>query len=269
MKWGLCRSFRTIPPGAVASLDYLEESVQRFLVPERSQEEFAANLHAARAIPLPIETANGFFPGDLKLVETPTQQVDRPRLERYVRMALRRAEQAGIRLIVFGSGSARACPPGDDQHAALRQLAEYLATWSRWACEHGVTIVLEPLRTEETNLLNTVAQSGEFVARIAPSGAKLLVDTYHMSCNHEDPATILPWGRLLAHVHVAEGEGRSAPGTHGQDFRPTFSMLRQAGYDQRISIECQWDDLAAQLPPAIALLKAQWAASVQERGGAV
>ncbi len=258
MKFGICASFREIQALNTLPFDYLEESVVRFLTPEQPDEIFAGRLRDARALPVPIEAANSFFPADLPLVSSPKQAIDRPRIERYVQTTLQRAEQAGIHVIVFGSGPARACPPDYDHAAAVHQLTDHLSTWSVWAHDHGVTLVLEPLRYEETNILNTVAESGAAVAPIASSGARLLADTYHMACNGEDPTTILPWSALLAHVHVAEKEDRAAPGTHGEDFRSYFSALHRAGYDLRISIECRWHNFAAEVAPAIAALKEQW-----------
>jgi sugar phosphate isomerase/epimerase len=261
MKFGICAQFRNVTALEHIAFDYLEVGVQPFLQPERSQEEFEVLLSEARSLPLPIEAANGLLPAEIKLVATPTQQIDRARIERYIRTTLYRAEQVGIKIIVFGSGGARTCPAGYDKVAAESQIEEHLATWSRWAREHGVQMVLEPLRYAEANTLNTVAESGALVSRIANSGARLLADTYHMASNQEDPQTILLYGNLLEHVHVAELEGRSAPGRHGEDLRPYFSVLRQAGYDQRISIECRWNDFAAEVEPALAVLKEQWATS--------
>jgi sugar phosphate isomerase/epimerase len=258
MRIGICASFHQAPQISRFPIDYLEVNAQSFFQPEQSQEAFLERLGEARRLPIPIEVANGFFPGDLKLVETPTQPIDRQRIERYVRTALRRAEQAGIRLIVFGSGTARACPPRYDQEDATRQIRQHLAIWSEWAREYGVGFVLEPLRYEETNVLNTVEESGALVAEIASSGAKLLIDTFHLSNNGEDPETITPYLPLLAHVHVAERQGRAAPGRHGEDLRPYFSVLRRAGYDGRISLECHWHDFPAEVLPAITALREQW-----------
>src|SRR5438067_9068176 len=258
MKLGVCA-----PVGEVAGLsdvpvDYLEESVQRFLVPERPREAFAENLRRARSLPVPIEAANSLLPPDLVLVQTPRQQVDAVRLEWYIRTALERAEQSGIRVIVFGSGAARACPPDWDRADAERQIGEHLARWSVWARAYGVTLALEPLRYDETNTLNTVAEGGALVRGIAASGATLLADLYHMACNGEPPDSILPWASLLAHTHVAEQEGRTAPGRHGDDFRPYLAALQRAGYDGRMSIECTWHEFPAEVGPAMAALRRQW-----------
>ncbi len=261
MKFGVCASYRQIGELAAIPCDYLEEGVQRFLIPEQPREDFEEQWHRARAVPIPIEAANMLLPKDAFLVATADRPVDKGRLERYMKTALERAGQVGIRVVVFGSGAVRACPPGHDPDDARRQLGEHLATWSAWARECGVRIVLEPLRYEETNMLNTVAESGALVQGIAASGAGLLADLYHMACNGEDPASVVPWASLLCHVHVAEREGRTPPGQHGDDFRPYFAALREAGYDHRISIECGWQDFEAELGPAIATLRSQWAAS--------
>ncbi len=261
MKFGICTSFREVQALEEITFDYLEESVQRFLIPEKPHEDFADRLRDARNISIPIEAVNSFLPADLFLVETPQQPIDRVRIQRYVQTALQRAEQVGIHVIVFGSGAARKSPPGYNTADATRQILDHLATWSGWARNHGVTIVLEPLQYAETNTFNTVAESGAAVSTIVDSGAKLLADTYHMACNDEDPATIVPWSSLLTHVHVAEQQDRAAPGTHGEDFRPYFSALHRANYDQRISIECRWRNFVAEVGPAIAVLEEQWATS--------
>lgn len=263
MKFGICASFRDILALDHIAFDYLEENVQRFLVPEQPAPYFEELLAEARALPIPIETANVLIPSNLPLVATPTQQVDTARLERYIKTVLQRAEQVGIRVIVFGSGGARACPPGYDHEDAVQQIGQHLATWSEWAGNHGVQFVLEPLRYEETNILNTVAEGGALVASMAESGARLLADTYHMACNQEAPETIAPYLPLIAHVHVAEQQDRTAPGHHGEDLRPYFAVLRQGGYDQRISIECNWHDFPTEVNQAISVLKEQWETAIQ------
>lgn len=261
MRFGICAPFREVVTLKNITFEYLEENVQRFLVPEQPQQHFEELWQAARTLSVPIEAANSLLPSDLVLIATPTQQVDTARLERYIKTTLQRAAQVGIRILVFGSGGARACPAGYDQRAAVEQIGQHLANWSEWAHPYGVEIVLEPLRYEETNTLNTAAESGELVAHHVASGARLLIDTYHMSCNREAPESFLPYASFLSHVHVAEVQDRAAPGVHGEDFRPYFSVLRQAGYNQRISIECNWHNISREVEQGIAVLREQWATS--------
>jgi sugar phosphate isomerase/epimerase len=258
MRFGICINYSQAAALDAISFDYLEESVQRFLAPEGTQSDFEERLRAARALPIPIEAANVLLPADLKLVAAPTQRVDYTRLERYIKTALQRAEQAGIRVIVFGSGAARACPPDIDRDAATRQIGEHLARWGAWAREHGVTFALEPLRYQETNVLNTVVDGAALIARVDDPGARLLADTYHMACNGESPQDLAEIAPLLAHVHVAEHQDRAAPGTHDEDLRPYFAALQRGGYDARISMECDWSDFSEQAGHAVAALRAQW-----------
>ena len=259
MKFGVCAAYQEVAALQARPFDYLEENVQRFLVPEQPQERFEAILHEAQALGLPIEACNSMLPADLPLIATPQHKVDTVRLERYIKTMLQRAEQASVRVIVFGSGQARACPPGFDHDDALHQLGEYLATWSEWAKEHGVSIALEPLRYEEANILNTVTEGGALVTKHSRSGATLLVDTYHMACNGEKPTDIVPLAAFISHVHVAEKQDRAAPGRYGEDLRPYFSALHQGKYDSRISIECHWQDFANEVGPAIKTVRQQWA----------
>ncbi len=263
MRFGICAPFRQVQEELKElPFDYLEEVVQRFLVPEQPQQEFVALWHEAQRLAVPIEAANSLLPANLVLVSTPTQQVDAPRLERYIKTTLQRAEQAGIRILVFGSGAARNCPAGYDHEDALQQISDHFAQWCTWASQYALQFVLEPLRYAETNMLNTVAESGALVQSIESSGARLLADIYHMRSNQETAETLPPWVPLLSHVHLAELEGRTAPGQHGDDFRAYFRALQQGGYDQRISIECNWGNLATEVGPAIATLREQWSTSI-------
>ena len=94
MRFGICAPYREVAAWETYPFDYLEENVQRFLLPERPQEDFEEVWQQARHLPIPIEAANVLFPADLPLVATPTQSVDEKRLERYMKTALQRAEPA-------------------------------------------------------------------------------------------------------------------------------------------------------------------------------
>lgn len=260
MRFGICAPYQDVMTLQRLPFDYLEENVQRFLLPEQPQEVFEAHWQVARHLSVPIEAANSLLPASLPIIATPSKPIDTARLEHYMKTALQRAEQVGMSVIVFGSGDARRRPSDCTDEDAQQQITAHLAQWCTWAHEHGVQIALEPLRYEETNILNTVAESGQLIASIADTGATLLVDTYHMACNGEAAADILSYAAHLSHVHVAEKQERAAPGRYQEDFRPYFSALHQSGYDRRISIECRWQDLTAEVEPAIATLKTQWGA---------
>jgi len=100
---------------ADSGFDYLEAAVWRDLVPEQPDDVFLKALESFRSSPVPFLTANGFFPGDLRLTGP---DADIPRAVRYAEKAFSRAEQIGIRKFVFGSGGARRIPDGFSRETA-------------------------------------------------------------------------------------------------------------------------------------------------------
>lgn len=74
MRFGICAPYRQVAALKPISFEYLEENVQRFLIPDQPQDVFADLLGEARTLSVPIEAANSFIPADLALIETPEQR---------------------------------------------------------------------------------------------------------------------------------------------------------------------------------------------------
>jgi sugar phosphate isomerase/epimerase len=255
MRYGICTSASgSGAPLRASAADFVEENVQGFLKPREADEAaFQARLTAAQACGKPILAANCFLPGDPKCVGP---AVDRPAIRAYAETAFRRAAQAGIRVIVFGSGGSRNIPDGFPRERAVVQFTALLCELAPLAAAHGVTLVVEPLNRGECNLVNSVDEGADIVRAVNHQGVRLLADVYHMRRDGEGPDAIARNRDLLAHVHVAELQDRAAPGTAGEDLRPWLAELAE-GYDGAISIECGWKDLSAQLPAALECLREQ------------
>jgi sugar phosphate isomerase/epimerase len=228
---------------AKAAFDYIEENVQGFLVPEDSEAAFSAKLDAAKQTALPILAANCFLPGTLKCTGP---EVDLERIARYAEAAFRRAHQVGIRLIVFGSGGARQIPEGFDREVARNQFISCTRRIAPLAERHGVTIVIEPLNKKECNFINSLAEGAAIVEAAGHPHLRLLADVYHMRMEQEPSDEIVRHGRWIEHVHVAELEGRQAPGTQGEDFGPYLRALKKINYRNAISFECNWKQFPEQ-----------------------
>jgi sugar phosphate isomerase/epimerase len=254
MKIGLCASFDQADIAANAGFDYLEANVQGLLKAEASEDDFAPGLKAAQTAPLPTLAANCFLPGALKCVGP---DVDIDRLVRYAETAFRRARLVGMKFIVFGSGAARQIPEGFDSATARKQFLDVLQRIAPLAQENNVTVVIEPLASKECNFITSLADGAFFVEGIDHPNIRLLADFYHMSQDSEDPNEIVVHGKWLAHIHVAEKEGRFAPGTGGEDFGPFLSALRQIDYKGAISYECGWKDLPAQAAASVKIFREQ------------
>ena len=243
MKIGVCTSIDNASILAEAGFDYIEENVQTLLVPEEPEEVFGPKLEAVKKAALPTLAANCFLPGTIK---STGPDLDEERIIRYAERTFRRAQQAGIRFIVYGSAAARQIPEGCAWTLGWNQMLGTLRRIAPTAKRCGVVIVLEPLNRKECNLLNSLSEGVYMVQGCLDPNVRLLADFYHMAVENEDPREIVPQVRWLQHVHVAEKEGRFAPGTGGQDFGPYLRALKEIDYKGAISFECNWKDLPAQ-----------------------
>lgn len=245
MRLGCCISGEDQLAPLDGSADYCELPVARALMEsDEVYERLAARLGAG---PVPALACNVFLPAKLKVVGP---EVGADALGAYVATALARMERLGARVLVVGSGAARAVPDGFDHDRAQEQFADFLRTVAVRAADHGVTVVLEPLRPEETNLLNTVAESAAFLRERHTGPARLLADLYHMREQRESMDSLGEAADLLAHVHVA-GVGRGRPAPDAEDLEPFLRALHDAGYAGDCSIECNWKDFAAEAPGAL------------------
>ncbi len=256
MNLGICSSASANAALIAASgLDYVEENVQAFLAPrDGDAAAWAARLQAAQACAKPIRVANCFLPGDLPCVGP---AIDRAAIRAWAMVAFDRARQAGIAVIVFGSGGSRRIPDEFDRAIARAQFVELLRELGPLAAAQQVTLVVEPLNSGECNFLNSVDEGAAIVRDAGTPGVRLLADIYHMLRDGEGPESITRAGPLLRHAHVAEREKRTAPGVAGDDFAPYLRALAGIGYDGDLSIESGWQDLAVQLPVALAELRRQ------------
>ena len=224
---GVCTKFSQAAMLETSGYDYIEESVGSLLMPSKTEEEFDLTLGQARQAPLPVLVCNGFIPGNLKSVGP---EAAHPEILDYMETAFRRAQKAGVEYIVFGSGGSRAIPEGFPRDEARRQFISLCTAMSPIAARYDIVVVLEPLNKKECNFINSLTEGGEIVKEVGHPNFRLLADIYHMLMDDEGPESILKYGQLIRHVHLAEKEERAAPGTRGEDFRPYFDALKKVNY---------------------------------------
>ena len=252
---GVCTSLSNAPAVKAAGGHHVEQGVAAFMIPEQDEEAFSARLREASSCCLPIISCNGFFPGDLRLTGP---DADYERAVRYTEVAMQRCAMTGVVTVVLGSAGARSIPDGFPREEAEAQFIALLKRLGPIARKYGVTIVIEPLRRQECNFINTVEEGCEIARRVKHPNVRVLADLYHMTQEGEGPQSILKAGRkYLRHVHVAENARRTPPGVDGDDFTPYFRALKEIGYRGNISIECGWNDFRKQVGPAIQELQRQ------------
>lgn len=250
MRLGVCTGSDVLE-NRVEGLDYIEPAVGAFLEPLEPGTDLSGRL--ARAAVKPY-AANCLIPGELK---TTGPETDLQAVGAYMESTCRRASEAGIRILVFGSGGSRSLEEGFDPQQGRRQLVEHLKAWAPLAQQSGVTIVVEPLSKLDCNIITSVDEGADLVRRVGHPHVRLLIDTYHMGRDGDDIQAIGRCGDLIAHVHVAQIQGRKPPLAGGEDFGAYFSALKAIRYEGGVSIEAKWDDREAQLPEALSELARQ------------
>jgi len=251
---GVCTSVNNAPLLKQAGCSYVEIGINSFFMPAQDDAAFAENLKSATESVLPLSAGNIFFPGELKLVG-PDVNVDA--VLRHAEIAMKRAKQTGTHIFVLGSGGARRIPDGFDTGKATEQFIELCEQIARLGEKYNVVVVLEPLRKQETNFINTVRQGTEIVRIVNHPNLRVLADFYHMAVENEDAHAIIEAGDLLYHCHIAEKAERTAPGIRGDDFTPYFKALKSINYKGSISLECNWKNFEQEVIPAVAEVKRQ------------
>jgi sugar phosphate isomerase/epimerase len=205
--------------------------------------------------PLPVLAANLLVPAAMK-VTGPDVNLDA--LHTYMQRVTRRARRAGIEILVFGSGGARQVPEGFDRERAAEQILDFARLSAELAASAGVVIVAEPLNRGECNILNSIGEAMGYVRSVNRPSFQCLLDTYHFWLENEPLANLRESIGSIRHVHVADTEGRVAPGvSRSADYQPVFRILKQSGYDARISVEANNFE-PKDYAPVLEYLKREW-----------
>ena len=249
MLFGVCRPLKDAALLKKHGYDFFETSVAGVLKPNCSEEEWKKQKDLILNAPVPLRSCNGFIPGTYRI--TGPKADFAPALD-YAEKALRRADEVGVKTVVFGSGGARNVPGdicGDrNQRPKPEQGLEQYTEFCRLLCKRvedlkTVQMVIEPLRPNESNIINFVWQGVQICNEVNSPRLRLLADIFHMMMGRESAASIVQAGSLLKHCHIAEHTTRMFPGSdpsRNHYFRAYFDALRTIGYTGSISCECGW-----------------------------
>lgn len=219
---------------AKSGFDYVEVELNAYAV--CPQEEYEAFKKAVKDNGIPCEAANCLFPGSLKLCD---DSFNEKAIEEYLEKAFARAKDTGIDTVVFGSGASRKIPEGFSREKALEQLEKTCVKYlDPIGAKYGITVVIEPLNTGETNVFNTVKETAEFLKKLNLGNVKCLADSYHMAVEKEPYANIKLAGADLYHTHIANPDGRVIPlETDTDKYDEFFKSLEEIKFSGRLSVE--------------------------------
>lgn len=234
IRFGVCTTFDKIPALIDAGYDYVEFGFGNLV--KMTEEEFAEAKAAVEKYNFKAEAYNGFFPGEIRITGP---DVDYDRITAHTEKGMARAAQLGGKVTVVGSGKSRNVPDGFSFDEAYAQFAKVLGIVGDVAAKYGITVVVEPLQTKETNLINTVAEGIEIVKKVGKPNVKCLADFYHVYRNGETLDAIRNSNGWLGHLHLARAnDDRAMP---FEEDIPTVKewakAVKECGYDGRLSLE--------------------------------
>jgi len=265
--FGACRGVGDAKLMASVGYDFWEWGAGAAFNPDKDGEWWKGQKALILSQPIPLRSCNGFLPGKFRLTGP---KADFAPALKYAETVLRRADEVGVKTIVFGSSGARNVP-GDflggkdkqpDLEKGVRQYTEFCRELCRLTADlKTVRVVIEPLRPNESNIINYVWQGVQICKDVNSPRLCQLADIFHMMMGREDPESIVKAGKLLRHCHIADYGSRLFPGADpAQTYRlkPYFAALNAIGYTGGVSCECSWGkdaDLAKNLETALKTMK--------------
>ena len=170
----------------------------------------------------------------------------------YLESTLDRCRQLGARIAVWGSASSRNVPEGFSRDKAGQQITTFLRRAGDIAQARNIVIAIEPLRKQESNIINSGAEALRLVHEVKHPNVKMIIDYYHMRVEKEDPEILQTAREHIVHIHFANPDGRRWPKAMSEDpeYGRFFELVKRIGYRGGISIEGQGtleDDGAASL----------------------
>ena len=268
--FGACRPVPDVKLMKSVGYDFFEYGVAAMFVPEKGEEEWKRRRDEIMGAGLPLRSCNGFLPGKFRVTG---KDADWAPILDYAETVCRRADEVGTKTIVFGSGGARNVPAtyhaggkrewpeGFGPEEGRDQYAEFCGVLAKRIADRKVTVVIEPLRPNETNIVHYVWQGMQIVREVNHPRLQQLADIFHMMMGREPAQSIVDAGCHLKHCHVASWKTRQFPGSDPaavERLVPYFDALKQIGYTGGVSCECGWGekaDFAKNLETALKTMK--------------
>ena len=249
MKYGFCTGFATSPLWQIekdmlfsimdAGYDYAELPIMTFQDMDGSK--FSSDLSSFH-----FPVACNLFRGNIPLVGI---NKDIGKIDSYLDIAFSRCNVLGIKKAVFGSGKARSYDikemGKDEALDSLRDTIEKSIIPK--ATEYGITVLIEPLKRDECNLINTVEEGYSLSKEFDNPNLLLMADIYHMNSNSEELTTLLPALDRIEHIHIA-GKDRKLEDTLSSPYiLKALNILKENGYNKSISFETTFGDISSAL----------------------
>jgi sugar phosphate isomerase/epimerase len=250
IKIGVCS--KDVAGAAQAGFTYVEPAAAD--IAAMTEEQYKQFSDLVMASPIRCEAFNSFIRRpELKVVGN---DVPKQALQEYMDQCLGRCRALGASVVVWGSAGSRNVPEGFSRERANEQIAEFLHSAGEIGKRHKVIVAIEPLRHQESNILNTGGEALEMVRRVKHPNVRMIIDYYHLREENEDPSILEKGRREIVHLHFANPHGRVWPHEMTEDdhYAAFFNTLKKTGFEGGLSIEGR-GTIAADAAASLAFFK--------------
>ena len=106
------------------------------------------------------------------------------------------------------------------------------------------------------NFINYIPEACEIAKMVDRENVKILADLYHVYGGNEDLSHLTKYSDLLYYIHIANPIGRFYPVLSDEyNYDQFFAKLKEIGFDKRISIEAETENMPLDLEKSMELLK--------------
>ena len=174
---GVCGPLDDFEKAEQFGFDYYEPGVAAVAaLSDSAFADFARRVSKSR---LRCECLNSF----IRTLVVVGPSVDRDALTAYMNSALDRCRALGATMVVWGSAGSRNVPEGFPRERAWGQMVSFLRIAGPMARARNIVLAIEPLRKQESNIINTGAEAFRLVREVGDPNVKMIIDYYHLARN--------------------------------------------------------------------------------------
>ncbi|MGI6438092.1 MAG: sugar phosphate isomerase/epimerase family protein [Sphaerochaeta sp.] len=252
MRFGICIDVTHIHDAARVGFDYVEGKLNTIAL--LGDDEFNRLVEDVLSSTIAMERCCLLLPKSMQIIG---KHYDEKGMEAYLHTAFTRMQILGSNLVVFGSGKSRTFDCSLFWQEAFTQLVTVTKRIGEIAQTYGISVAIEPLNPNETNLINTMKEGAALQAAVGLKNVGLLADAYHMRCVGE-PWEVLSEVSPLMHTHIAVLEGRGYPTEASEEVIGFLRELKRSGYQASMSIEGKSDNWQTEGKKALTVLRSRW-----------
>ncbi len=169
---------------------------------------------------------------------TPDNQV-RQRTVNYLVELIDFCGDMGGEAMIFGSPNQRSTTGGATRQEAVDYFVDGLARVADHAQQRNVKILVEALGSEQTDVVNTLAEAMEVVNRVDHPAISTMFD-FHNTPDETEPLEVLvrKYFPHIEHVHFQNMDGTLVESDNiPEKFIPVFEELKRLNYQKWVSLE--------------------------------